>query len=62
MSARRKATPPESRIEYRWPVDRESGFENATLIYDSEGRLSGIDYRTSQARPSVPLTPPPPAR
>ena len=35
---------PDSRIEYRWPVDRDSGFEKSTLIYDAEGHLIAVDY------------------
>jgi hypothetical protein len=36
--------PADGRVEYRWLVDHEKGFETAKLIYDNEGRLMGVDY------------------
>jgi len=37
-------TRPEGRVDYRWRVDRERGFEKATLIYDQQGKLIAVDY------------------
>lgn len=50
MNAKKRTAPPDSRIDYRWPVDRDAGFEKSTLIYDAEGRLIAVDY--SRARRS----------
>lgn len=36
--------PPNSRIDYRWRVDREQGFDRASFLYDANGRLRAIDY------------------
>ena len=44
MTTLRKETPKEGRVDYRWRVDRDGGFEKATLIYDREGRLVAMDY------------------
>jgi hypothetical protein len=41
MKAQRPIQP---RIDYHWPVDREQGFQKASLIYDAEGRLLAVDY------------------
>ena len=30
---------------YRWKADREEGFSEVRFVYDSEGRLLGVDYR-----------------
>ena len=38
----------EGRVDYRWRVDRERGFEKATLIYDREGKLIAVDYQTTR--------------
>ena len=38
MMTPRKDAPKEGRVDYRWRVDRDGGFEKATLIYDREGR------------------------
>lgn len=40
----KQAAPPSHRIEYRWPSDREQGFEKVAFVYDRNGRLSGIDF------------------
>ncbi|HYH07799.1 MAG TPA: hypothetical protein VEK11_12150 [Thermoanaerobaculia bacterium] len=40
-----KQEPPHPhRVEYRWPSDREQGFEKVAFVYDRNGRLSGIDF------------------
>ena len=44
MMTPRKDAPKEGRVDYRWRVDRDGGFEKATLIYDREGRLMAVDY------------------
>ena len=44
MMTPRKEAPKEGRVDYRWRVDRDGGFEKATLIYDREGRLMAVDY------------------
>ena len=36
--------PADARIEYRWRVDHDGGFEKTALIYDQSGRLKGADY------------------
>jgi len=33
-----------SRIDYRWRVDQEQGFQKASLLYDKDGRLRAVDY------------------
>ena len=38
----------EGRVDYRWRVDRERGFEKATLIYDRDGKLIAVDYQTTR--------------
>ena len=43
----------EGRVDYRWRVDRERGFEKATLIYDREGKLIAVDYETTREQPPV---------
>jgi hypothetical protein len=43
----------DSRVDYQWRVDRATGFEKTTLIYDAEGRLVAIDFKTSPRTPSV---------
>jgi hypothetical protein len=50
--------PSNARIDYRWPVDREEGFEKTSMIYGRDGRLVGIDYQ-SAARPPRELPPKP---
>ena len=35
---------------YRWDADLESGYSECQLIYDSQGRLLGMDYRPMRAR------------
>lgn len=47
----RKQGPPEGRVDYRWRVDRDGGFEKATLIYDRQGRLIAVDYKTAAREP-----------
>ena len=37
-----------TRIDYRWPVDREKGFEKTSMIFDVDGRLMAIDYESSR--------------
>lgn len=32
------------RLEYQWPADRASCLRMTSLIYDSDGRVVGIDY------------------
>ncbi len=49
MNAKRKG-PPNARVDYRWRVDRERGFEKTSMIYDVEGRLVGIDYESAPRR------------
>ena len=44
----------EGRVDYRWRVDRERGFEKATLIYDRQGKLIAVDYRTERELPPTP--------
>lgn len=46
MNAKRKG-PPNARVDYRWRVDRERGFEKTSMIYDVDGRLLGVDYETA---------------
>lgn len=36
--------PANARIEYRWRVDHDGGFEKTALLYDESGRLKGVDY------------------
>ena len=43
--------PSNRRIDYRWPVDREKGFEKTSMIFDVDGRLMAIDYESSPAPP-----------
>lgn len=66
MNSKKHSAPPDSRIDYRWPVDRDAGFEKSTLIYDAEGRLIAVDYSRAHrsdeevaigpARPALPRT------
>jgi hypothetical protein len=49
MNAKRKG-PSNARVDYRWRVDRERGFEKTSMIYDVDGRLVGIDY-TAETKP-----------
>jgi hypothetical protein len=56
MNAKRKG-PSNTRVDYRWPVDRERGFEKTSMIYDVEGKLVGIDYESAPRR-EVPATEP----
>jgi len=54
--ARTQHAPPNSRTEYRWRVDAEAGFEQASYIYDANGRLAAVDYkprRTSRVEKPV---------
>ena len=46
MNAKRKG-PSNARVDYRWRVDRERGFEKTSMIYDVEGRLIAVDYETA---------------
>lgn len=41
--------PSNSRVDYRWRVDRERGFEKTSMIYDVDGKLVGIDYESAHA-------------
>ena len=41
--------PSSSRIDYRWPVDREKGFEKTSMIFGIDGRLTAIDYESARA-------------
>lgn len=43
----------DSRIEYRWRVDRAEGFEKTTLIYDANGRLIAVDVKPAPREASV---------
>ena len=47
----RKQAHREGRVDYRWRVDRDGGFEKATLIYDRQGRLMAVDYKTAPREP-----------
>lgn len=47
MDKKRKG-PPNARVDYRWRVDREKGFEKTSMVYDVDGRLLGIDYESSR--------------
>lgn len=51
MMTPRKQAPREGRVDYRWGVDRDGRFEKATLIYDREGRLIGVDYQMPTREP-----------
>lgn len=51
MMTPRKDTPREGRVDYRWRVDRDGGFEKATLIYDRDGRLIAVDYQMPAREP-----------
>lgn len=53
MTAKKHPAPPDSRIEYRWPVDRDAGFEKSTLIYDADGRLIAVDYKPTERTKTV---------
>ena len=47
------------RIDYQWRVDREQGFQKASLIYDKEGRLLAVDYepiRSPRREPEKPAS------
>ncbi len=35
------------RIDYRWRVDRQDGFDKASLSYDANGKLRAVDYQAS---------------
>jgi hypothetical protein len=41
--------PSSSRIDYRWPVDREKGFEKTSMIFGIDGALTAIDYEPARA-------------
>jgi hypothetical protein len=46
--------PSNARVDYRWRVDRDEGFEKTSMIYGRDGRLVGIDYETtSRAEPGA---------
>ncbi len=47
MDTKRKG-PSNARVDYRWRVDREKGFEKTSMIYDVDGRLMAIDYESSR--------------
>lgn len=49
MNAKRKG-PPNARVDYRWRVDQERGFEKTSMVYDVDGRLVGIDYEPAPRR------------
>ena len=51
MMTPRREVPTEGRVDYRWRVDRDGGFEKATLIYDREGRLIAMDYEVPRREP-----------
>jgi hypothetical protein len=51
MMTPRKHAPKEGRVDYRWRVDRDGGFEKATLIYDRDGKLIAVDYETPAREP-----------
>ena len=57
MNAKRKG-PSNTRVDYRWRVDRERGFEKTSMIYDVDGRLVGIDYEPATTPRSEPVTEP----
>jgi len=46
MNAKRKG-PSNARVDYRWRVDQERGFEKTSMVYDVDGRLVGIDYESA---------------
>jgi hypothetical protein len=46
VNTKRKG-PSNARVDYRWRVDREQGFEKTSMIYDVDGRLMAIDYESS---------------
>lgn len=52
MDTKRKG-PSNARVDYRWRVDREKGFEKTSMIYDVDGRLMGIDYESSRDKQIV---------
>ena len=56
MNAKRKG-PSSTRVDYRWRVDRERGFEKTSMIYDADGRLIAIDYEPAP-RQEEPATEP----
>ena len=47
MNAKRKG-PSSTRVDYRWRVDQERGFEKTSMVYDVDGRLVGIDYGSAE--------------
>lgn len=47
MNAKRKG-PSSTRVDYRWRVDQERGFEKTSMVYDGDGRLVGIDYGSAE--------------
>jgi hypothetical protein len=49
MARTQQQQPPHSRVDYRWRVDSEEGFEQTSYLYDANGRLAGIDYKTRRA-------------
>ena len=51
MTPRKNAPHREGRVDYRWRVDRDGGFEKATMIYDREGRLIAMDYQPAPREP-----------
>jgi hypothetical protein len=50
MNARERTASPGSRLEYRWDVDRNEGFEKSTFIYDAQGHLIAVDYGSPPAQ------------
>lgn len=50
--------PSNARIDYRWRVDREEGFEKTSMIYGRDGRLVGIDYESAPRSPAESLPKP----
>lgn len=58
--------PVDSRVEYRWRADQHDGFEKASLLFDQDGNLKGIDYvmparrhASANAYPALAHEPPP---
>lgn len=45
MARTEQQKPSTNRIDYRWRVDLEEGFEQTSYIYDAEGHLKAIDYK-----------------
>lgn len=53
MNAKRRG-PSNARVDYRWRVDRERGFEKTSMVYDIDGRLIGIDYKAAEPQRAEP--------